>query len=207
MRVEQMVLDSSLTGSVPREVSQRIVLHVGCGPADPKSLHDRFRTSVWRELRVDIDPKVAPDVVASITDLGAIANQSVDAVWSSHNLEHISAHEVPLALAEFRRVLKPSGFALVTLPDLEQVAQYVVEDKLEEVIYISPAGPVTALDCIYGMGRLIESNGPFMAHRTGFTASTLRKHLERAGFASVRTWFSPFAIWAEAVKAASHVGN
>jgi SAM-dependent methyltransferase len=207
MPVEQTVLHLPHVDPRPRDTAQRIVLHVGCGPADPKSLQERFRNSLWREIRVDLDPKVTPDVLASITDLRAIADESVDAVWSSHNLEHVSAHEVPLALGEFRRVLKPAGFALITLPDLEQVAQYVVEDKLDEVVYISPAGPVTALDCIYGMGRLVADVGPLMAHRTGFTATTLRKHLERAGFATVRTWFSPFAIWAEAVKAAPHVCN
>jgi ubiquinone/menaquinone biosynthesis C-methylase UbiE len=193
--------------SLRGDAGQRTVLHVGCGPADPKNLQERFRNHNWREIRVDLDPNVEPHIIASITDLRVIADASVDAVWSSHNLEHVSGHEVPRALAEFLRVLKPGGFALITLPDLEQAAHYVVEDKLDEVIYISPAGPVTALDCIYGMGRLIEAAGPLMAHRTGFTATTLRKHLERAGFASVRTWFSPFAIWAEAAKAPSHARN
>jgi SAM-dependent methyltransferase len=191
----------------PGDVAQRTVLHVGCGPANPQNLHERFRGPKWREIRVDLDPRVEPHVVASITDLRVVPNESVDAVWSSHNLEHVSAHEVPMALGEFLRVLKPGGFLLITMPDLEQVAHYVVEDKLDEVIYVSPAGPVTALDCIYGMGRLIAAGGPLMTHRTGFTATTLRKHLARAGFARVKTWFSPFALWAEAAKAARHDAN
>ena len=43
---------------------------------------------------------------------------SVDAVFSSHNIEHLYPHEVPLALKEFMRVLKPDGFVLMTCPDL-----------------------------------------------------------------------------------------
>jgi len=29
-----------------------------------------------------------------------VASRSYDAIWSSHNLGHLYAHEVPLALAE-----------------------------------------------------------------------------------------------------------
>jgi SAM-dependent methyltransferase len=178
----------------------RVVLHVGCGPAHSDSLHRRFRGPEWREIRVDLDPNVQPDLVASITDLRPVAAGSVDAVWSSHNLEHLSAHEVPVALREFYRVLKPAGLVLITLPDLQQVAEFIVADKLDEVAYESPAGPITPLDCVFGLGPDIAAGRSLMAHRTGFTATTLRKHLERAGFGDVRISFSPFALWAEGIK-------
>jgi len=182
------------------QTAQRIVLHVGCGPADRNNLHERFRGADWHEFRVDLDPSVKPDLVASITNLRQMAEGSADAVWSSHNLEHLSAHEVPLALTEFYRVLKPGGCALITLPDLQQVAEFIVADKLEDVAYDSPAGPITPLDCVFGLGSAIASGRPLKAHRTGFTETTLRKHLERAGFRAVRISFSPFALWAEAAK-------
>jgi SAM-dependent methyltransferase len=194
-------------GAPHLELGKRVVLHVGCGPANPENLHERFRGPHWQEIRVDLDPNVNPEIVASITDLHDVPDASVDAVWSSHNLEHVSAHEVPLALSEFFRVLKPGGLALVTLPDLQQVAEFIVEDKLDAVAYVSPAGPITPLDCLYGFGRMIAAGGPLMAHRTGFTGTTLRKHLERAGFADVRISFTPFAIWAEANKAVPHAGG
>jgi predicted SAM-dependent methyltransferase len=41
----------------------------------------------------------------------AVASESVDAIFSSHNIEHLYPHEVPVALAEFIRVLKPGLFA------------------------------------------------------------------------------------------------
>lgn len=178
----------------------KTVLHVGCGPADPARLHERFRDGQWRELRLDIDPRVAPDVVASLTDMSAIDSGSVDAVWSSHNLEHLRSHEVPLALAEFLRVLKPGGFALVTMPDLQQIAALVADDKLEETAYISPAGPITPLDVLYGLRTAVANGNDFMAHRTGFTATTLNKHLRAAGFDPVTISKSPLALWGEAVK-------
>ena len=178
----------------------RIVLHVGCGPANPRNLHERFRGPDWKEVRLDIDPGVRPDIVASLTDMHGVARESVDAVWSSHNLEHLYAHEVPLALGEFLRVLKAGGIALITMPDLQQIAEFVVANRLEETMYESPAGPISARDCLFGLGAAIASGNTHMAHRTGFTAKSLERHLKEAGFTDVRTWFSPFALWGEARK-------
>ena len=180
----------------------RTVLHVGCGPANPQNLHGRFRGSEWKEVRLDIDPGVHPDIVASLTNMQGVASASVDAVWSSHNLEHLSAHEVPIALREFQRVLRPGGSVLVTMPDLQQIAEFVAADKLEETIYESPAGPISAIDCLFGLRSAIAGGKIHMAHRTGFTASSLRRQLGEAGFVEVKTWFAPFALWAEARKVA-----
>ena len=85
-----------------------------------------------------------------MTDMRLVADDSVDAIWSSHNLEHLQRHEVPMALTEFVRVLKPCGLLLVTLPDLQQVAQLVIEDRLEDQAYASSSGPITPLDMIFG---------------------------------------------------------
>lgn len=52
-------------------------------------------------MRLDIDYQVKPDLVSSITNLSILDDNSVDAVYSSHNLEHIYNFEVPIALAEF----------------------------------------------------------------------------------------------------------
>jgi SAM-dependent methyltransferase len=158
------------------------VLHVGSGPPNPNKLHPRFRVGGWREIRLDIDPAMQPDIVAGITSMPMVADDSMDAVWSSHNLEHLYAHEVPLALREFYRVLKPGGHLLLTLPDLQAVAKLVAEDRLEEIAYIAPAGPVAALDMLYGFRPSLARGNLHMAHRTGFTARSLAVALERAGF-------------------------
>jgi len=71
---------------------------------------------------LDIDPSVAPDIVGTMTDMSAVATASIDAIFSSHNIEHLYPHEVPIALAEFLRVLKDDGFAVVTCPDLRSQA-------------------------------------------------------------------------------------
>ncbi len=177
------------------------VLHVGCGPFNPKTLHQTFQSPEWHEVRLDINAKVKPDIVASMTDMSAVASDSMDAVWSSHNLEHLFAHEVPQALAEFLRVLKPSGFALITLPDLQSVAQLVVDDQLEDTAYQSPAGPISAIDMLYGHRRYVADGNVFMAHRTGFTARTLGDVLARVGFARAEVKRGEaFDLWAVAHK-------
>jgi predicted SAM-dependent methyltransferase len=159
-----------------------IFLNVGCGPIhkdDGIPLY--FRSPNWCEIRVDIDPATQPDIVASITDLSCILSNSVDCVWSSHNLEHLYSHEVETALREFLRVLKPSGFMYLKVPDLELVAQIVVSEGLDNVAYDSPAGPITPLDMIYGHGASIAAGNFHMAHRTGFTPKLLMRLLRSAG--------------------------
>src|SRR5215469_9077478 len=128
----------------------KIVLNVGCGYPDKQGLHPAFQGPDWQEVRLDIDPSVNPDVICSMTDMRPIETASIDAIWSSHNLEHLHRHEVPIALLEFLRVLRPGGQMLLTLPDLQKIAELVASDGLEDEAYRSPSGPITALDMIYG---------------------------------------------------------
>jgi SAM-dependent methyltransferase len=170
----------------PRPQLARRVLHVGCGMPSRDRLPAVFQRPYWQEVRFDINPAVIPDIVGSITDLQGVADASVDAIWSSHNLEHVNSFEVPQALAAFRRVLKRNGFALITLPDLRAVARHIADDLLEEPLYVSQAGSISALDVIFGHQAAIERGNHYMAHRTGFTARTLGQALLNAGFAEVR---------------------
>lgn len=181
---------------------QRTLLHVGCGMADPSKVPAAFfPAGEWRELRLDIDPGVAPDIVASITDMSVVPTGSVQAVWSAHNLEHLFPHEVPVALAEFHRVLAPGGFALVTMPDLQQVAALIAEGKLEDAAYMSAMGPICPIDMLYGHRPSIAAGNHFMGHKGGFIATTLASHLERAGFHAVRVQRDGhFALWGSGVK-------
>ena len=193
---------NSLCATAPEEA--KTVLNVGCGYPLRQKLHPHFHGSEWREIRLDLDPAVHPDIICSITDMTPVATSSVDAIWSSHNLEHLPRHEVSLALREFIRVLKPRGLLLLTLPDLRQVAQLVVDDRLEDQAYNSSSGPITPLDMIFGHSASLARGNSFMAHRTGFTARTLQRALVEAGFTevSLREGTS-FDLWATAYRPAS----
>jgi SAM-dependent methyltransferase len=188
-------------GSIRDSALDRQVLHVGCGPYIEAKLHPTFRTNNFREVRLDIDPAVEPDIVASMTDMSVVQDGTMDAVWSSHNVEHLFAHEVPIALREFARVLKPTGFAMITLPDLQAVARLIADDKLMDAAYSSPAGPITPLDIVYGHRGSVARGNHFMAHRTGFTAKTLAAALKFVGFRHVEVAIgTSFDLWAIAYK-------
>ncbi len=180
----------------------RQVLHIGCGTYHPDKLPDLFREAGWREIRLDIDPQVEPDLVASITDMRIIADSAMTAVYSAHNIEHLYPHEVPAALSEIRRVLKPDGFAYITLPDLQEVAHRIADGKLDEPLYLSTMGPIAPLDIIYGHRGAIADGNMFMAHRTGFTSETLGRALIEAGFAAalVQRQVAAFALTAIAFR-------
>ena len=167
------------------ESGKKLVLHVGCGPYDPEALPKELRTEAWREIRLDIDPNVQPDIIGSITDLNAVPDNSIDAIYSSHNLEHIYAHEVPIALGEFYRVLKPNSVALIVVPDIQQIAQFVADGKLEETLYQMPIGPIAALDVMYGLRKEIAQGNYQMAHKTAFTRETIKTKLLDIGFKQV----------------------
>ncbi|MFM8525412.1 MAG: class I SAM-dependent methyltransferase [Cyanobacteriota bacterium] len=171
------------------------LLHVGCG--GKRIDRTPFAGSGWQELRLDIDPSVEPDLVGSLTDLGAVADASVDAVFSSHNLEHLYPHEVPTALAEFRRVLKPSGLVVITCPDLQTVAALVAEDRLVEPAYTSGMGPITPLDILYGHRASLAAGNHYMAHRCGFTRTVLTGTVRAAGFVQCASLRRPsaFDLW------------
>jgi SAM-dependent methyltransferase len=174
----------------------RRVLNAGAGHRGSRQLHPVFRAARWRETRFDIDPATAPDITGSITDMRATAaTASYDGVWSSHSLEHLYPHDVPLALAEFRRVLKPHGYAIITSPDLEAVATLLLEQGLDCVAYVSPSGPITPRDMLFGHGDSIAHGRHAMAHRTGFTCASLGALLLEAGFPVVMGKRERFDLW------------
>lgn len=147
------------------------ILHVGCGntPLPPQLQGNE-------ETRLDIDPGCKPDIVASITDLGRIGK--FDMVYSCHCLEHLYPYDVPRALKEFLRVIGKGGQVVIRVPDLEDVR------PTEDVLYESPAGPISGLDMIYGLHTQLEAR-PYMAHHSGFTEKTLSKAMRGVGFARV----------------------
>lgn len=183
-----------------RNLQTRNVLHTGCGTYSPRKLQAMFRGEDWRETRLDIDGSVRPDIVCSVHDMTSfVPSGAYDAVWSSHHIEHLHAHEVPRAFKEFFRVLKADGFALIRCPDLESVAEALVRDGLDHTAYVSPAGPISVLDMLYGHGGSIARGNTAMRHHTGFTADRLGRLLIDAGFAEVHTKrAADFDLWAVA---------
>jgi SAM-dependent methyltransferase len=187
--------------SLAQAQSVKRVLNAGSGPPSNRQLHPIFVNADWREVRLDVDRQARPDLVGSIVDMTTIVpTGDFDAIWSSHSLEHLYAHEVPLALVEFVRILKPNGFALITSPDLEAVVSLLLQRGLDEAAYISPMGPITPRDMLFGHGGSIARGKESMAHKTGFTCASLGHLLANAGFAVVLVKRDKLDLWALALK-------
>jgi predicted SAM-dependent methyltransferase len=59
------------------------------------------------------------DLVADLRDLSSVASGSFDLVYASHVLEHLGyVRDLPHALTELARVLRPRGRLCVSVPDL-----------------------------------------------------------------------------------------
>lgn len=171
------------------------VLHVGCG-LEPI---DRIFKD-YEEIRLDIDTNVCPDIVNSITDMKDVENGSFDAVFSSHNIEHLYFHEVSLALNEFNRVLRSGGIVYISCPNLKEVAKYIATDRLEDVLYVAAGGSVTSLDVVFGHTGFVASGNEFMQHKCGFTAKSLYSKLKQVGFIDIKVTEDVFNLNAIATK-------
>ena len=165
--------------------TQRRILNVG---GHDKAIPIPAHYDGWEHLLLDIDPQGKPDIVCDACKLNTLEPQTFDAVYCSHNLEHYYPHDVPKVLSGFLHVLKPDGFAEITVPDILAVMQHLVQHNMDvdDVLYISQLGPISALDVIYGYGKEIEKSGnDFWAHKTGFTPKRLDETLKRAGFVAI----------------------
>jgi predicted SAM-dependent methyltransferase len=98
-----------------------------------------------------------------------LEDNSVEAILANHSLEHLGRDEVPEALAEFYRVLVPSGMLTIDVPDLEWVLAAWLDGRLDRWGY--------GLDAIYGSQ---EHVGNF--HKTGFDLKHLIALVTGAGF-------------------------
>jgi len=158
------------------------VLNVG---GNSKMIPIPAHYSGWEHLLLDIDPHGNPDVLCDARDLTSLAPGQFDAVYCSHNLEHYYRHDGHRVLRGFLHVLRDDGFAEIRVPDLDSLMQHVVKSgmDIEDVLYVSSAGPITPRDVLYGYGAEIERSGQdFFAHKTGFTEKSLYRVLEQAGF-------------------------
>jgi hypothetical protein len=181
----------------------KVVLHVGCGPYPSGDLPQLFPPAAWRELRLDLDPTAAPDIVGSMTDLSMFADGSVDGIYSSDSLEHLHFHDVERALGEFMRVMATPGLLVVCVPDLMKIAQEIVAGRLLQPAYTAAIGPVAPIDMLYGDRATIAKGQRAMAHLTGFTPQSLHDLLVGHGFGPVTLHGAPWHVLAMAHKTAA----
>ena len=63
------------------------------------------------------------EVVRDVGDLYGIPDNTVDALYCSHALEHMKIAQLEATLDEWSRVLKPGGVLFLSVPDLKVMAR------------------------------------------------------------------------------------
>jgi predicted SAM-dependent methyltransferase len=142
-------------------------LNLGCGP-QPRA--------GW--LNVDKQPYAGVDACGDLCAGLPLRSDSVDAIVAMHVLQDLAWPELPAALAEMRRLLKPGGVLRLGLPDLDRAIDayrhgdaayfHVPDDDAR-----SPGAKLVTQIIWYG------------SVRTPFTFDFAREWLERAGFRAV----------------------
>ena len=135
------------------DVATFIRLDVGCGP---------FKREGF--TGVDIDPTCNPDIVAPMWAI-PLPDSSVDVLYSSHALEHVSKFEVMPTLSEWRRLLKPGGLMTIEVPDLAWCCQNWLWRRSND----------WHMDVLFG-----QQTAPGEFHKTGFTPELMAVYLQQA---------------------------
>ena len=88
-------------------------LHIGPAKKGKTYAGPGFQSDDWQEVRLDIDPVAKPEILESMTDMKSVADNSFDAIFTSHTIEHLYPDDVKRAMEECIRVLSPEGFLVM----------------------------------------------------------------------------------------------
>jgi predicted SAM-dependent methyltransferase len=109
-----------MTGAYWREAVSVRKLHIG----------GRVHSEGWEVM--DANPGPVVDHLGDARDLGRFADETFDAIYASHVVEHFDyKDELGATLREWHRVMAPEGSLFVSVPDLSVLASLIVlKDKL-----------------------------------------------------------------------------
>lgn len=118
-------------------------------------------------------------VIADLSKKLRYPDSSVDYVYSSHCLEHLSQSDARSLMGEIYRVLKPGGIVRIVVPDLEYGARRYIE-----AIQANPSDPEAAPKLLTWL-ELSKEDGSRVPHLWMYDAPSLGKLLAGTGFVNV----------------------
>lgn len=147
--------------SRPHEKSEGVRLYLGCGV---KRI-DGF-------INIDGVMTDAADRVMNVLDLDFPAN-TVDEIYSSHMIEHLTSEQFDVALQNWYTILKPGGLMTLRCPNFNFVLDHYFLGKSEPDRW-------KHIPNIFGP----TSHGPslYNQHKNAFSVWRLRDILEKHGF-------------------------
>ncbi len=123
---------------------------------------------------VDIEERPEVDFVGDAADLSQFEDNSVEAIYASHVLEHFHHslnNELLVTLSEWHRVLEPGGKLFISVPNLQTLCW----------LYLNPN--LMAFERLHLMSIMFGGQtNEFDVHRVGFDFETLAIYLEEVGF-------------------------
>ena len=144
-------------------------LNWGCGPAIADSANG---VEWWNSDVVDYGQVH----VGSILDRLPVRAGFFDGIVANHSLQCLTVHELPIALAEFRRVLRPGGRLRVLVPDVLAAFRAYEESNFDWPGFAA-IGEGWSVD--RKLGHYLTWGGQ---NRTTFTPVSLAEILDDAGF-------------------------
>lgn len=157
------------------------ILNAGCGASTIKDAIFANDLQDYKEVRLDIDNTYNPDIVADITDLSGIDATSFDVVYTSHIIEHLDFYKVMPTIKDLLRITKLGGFVRIVVPNLKSIANDLAKGNLLDPVYLSPSGPISPIDILFGYRASIQRHNEFMRHKCGFTKESFEKMFAEAG--------------------------
>ncbi|BAZ04158.1 class I SAM-dependent methyltransferase [Calothrix sp. NIES-3974] len=126
----------------------------------------------WKIFDIEARPEV--DFVGNANDLSQFADNSIEAIYASHVLEHFYYglnNELVATLTEWHRVLKPGGKLYISVPNLQVLCWLFIHPHL------MPLERHHIMRMMFG-GQTNE----YDVHKVGFDPEILALYLEEVGF-------------------------
>jgi len=105
-----------------------------------------------------------------LTDKIPLTDNSIDIVFSSHFLEHLTKTKGEQFLNDIYRIMKPGGLMRILVPDLDIAIQKFNQGEINET-----------LDLFF----YTSEEADFSAHKYNYTFGSLKTKLEEIGFKNV----------------------
>lgn len=102
-----------------------------------------------------------------------LADESAEELCNFHFIEHVYRWEAPAIVAEFRRLLVPSGRLIMELPDIAKAAQHLLKGAKDQM-------------CMWPLYGDPGTQDPYMCHRWGYTPTTITQLLHDGGFRKIK---------------------
>jgi len=147
------------------KTAEALRLHIGGKETHPD----------WKILDIEERPEV--DFLGDAADLSQFADESVDAIYASHVLEHFYHsldNELVKTLTEWHRVLKPGGQLLISVPDLQTLCWLFLNPNL------LPMEKHYLMRVMFG-----GQTNQYDVHKVGFDADLLALYLNEVGFSDM----------------------